>query len=133
MGMTFRTPIVAGIVQMILGYALSLGSVFVISLIADALAPSFDGQKNPLNAFKLIAFSFTPIYLAGILRIIPLLSLLSLLAAGYSVYMLYLGIPTLMKVPKEKAAVYAIVLIVISIVAMVLIGGVVGLIGAIGA
>lgn len=121
-GVTVRTPIVAGISGMVVSYALSLLMFYVVALIADALAPNFQGQKNPLNAFKLIAFSVTPGLVAGVLVILPSLSIIALLAALYGIYLLYLGAPVLMKVTQEKVVPYVVVLILCTIVAGVVVG-----------
>lgn len=121
-GMTMRTPVVAGITGMAVSYALSLLMIYVVALIADALAPNFQGQKNQLNAFKLIAFSVTPGMLAGVLVILPSLSIIALLAALYGIYLLYLGAPVLMKVTQEKVIPYVVVLLLCTIVAGVLVG-----------
>lgn len=118
-GVSIRTPLLAGLVEMVVRYAVFLGMVYVMALIADALAPSFQGQKNFLNAFKLIAFSMTPGLLGGIFGILPTLAVLGLLAGLYGIYVLYLGVPGLMKVPQGKAAPYTAVLILCAIVAAV--------------
>lgn len=121
-GMSFRVPIVTGLVHLVVGYVLSLVMVYVLALIADALAPTFGGEKNPLNAFKLIAFSMTASMVGGIFNLIPGLSMLGLLASLYSIYLLYTGIPPLMKSPEDKSVGYTAVLIVCGIVASVIIG-----------
>lgn len=126
MGMTIRVPIMTGLVQMVLGYAMSLAMVYVVSLIADALAPKFGGQKNPMNALKLMAYSSTAAMVGGIFTLIPALGLLSLIAALYSLYLLYLGVPVLMKVPQEKALPYTAVLVVCALVLGMIIGMVLG-------
>ena len=51
-GVTIRTPFVAGLVNMVVSYVLSLVGVFVLGLIIDALAPTFGGQKSPIQALK---------------------------------------------------------------------------------
>lgn len=123
---TYRTPLMSGITTMILSFGLGLLGTFLISLIVDALAPSFGGQKNPIQALKVTAYAFTPAWLAGILHIIPTLGILGLLAALYSIYVLYLGLPVLMKAPQEKAAGYTAVTVICSIVLMVVVSVVVG-------
>ena len=65
-GVSFRVPIVAGLINMVVGYILSLVMVYVLSLIANALAPTFAGEKNQLNAFKLIAYASTAGMVGGI-------------------------------------------------------------------
>jgi hypothetical protein len=131
-GVTVRVPLVAGIATLILGYALSLVMVYVIAIIADALAPTFQGEKNLFNAFKLIAFSMTPGFLGGIFSLLPAFAALGLLASLYGVYILYLGAPTLIKVPQDKAAPYTAVLVICAIVASVISGAILAGVSSIG-
>jgi hypothetical protein len=117
-----RTGIVAGLGAAVLGYLLSFVSVFVIAWLVDVLAPTFGGQRDPLRALKLTAYSYTPAWVAGILQLVPALGVLALLAGFYSLYLLYLGLPVLMHCPKEKSLGYTIVLILCAIVVSVVIG-----------
>lgn len=124
--------LVAAITQ----YVLGLVMVFVVAFIADALAASFDGQKNLEQALKLTAYAMTAAWVAGIFTIIPILGwLLSLLGSLYSLYLFYLGAPVMMKVPEPKAIGYTIVVVLVAIVIGVVIGminaGILGM-GAIG-
>jgi hypothetical protein len=125
-GVSMRVPLMSGLVQMVVGYGLALAMVFVLSLIADVLAPNFGGQKNPMNALKLVAYSSTASMVGGVFTLIPALGLLSLVASLYSLYLLYLGVPTLMKVPEEKSLVYTIVLVVCAIIVGAIIGTILG-------
>jgi hypothetical protein len=117
-----RTGIVAGLVAAVLGYLLSFVSVFVIAWLVDLLAPTFGGQRDPLRALKLTAYSYTPAWVAGCLQLVPALGVLALLAGCYGLYLLYLGLPVLMRCPKEKSLGYTIVLILCAIVVSVIIG-----------
>jgi hypothetical protein len=121
-GVSFRVPIVSGLVNMVVGYALSLVMVYVLALIANALAPTFKGEKNLPNAFKLIAYGATAGMVGGIFSLLPVLSILGVLAALYSIYLIYTGIPVLMKSPSEKSLGYTAVLILCGIVAGVVLG-----------
>ena len=123
-GVSIRVPLITGLVQMVLGYGLTLAMVYVLALIADALAPNFGGQKSGMNALKLVAYSSTADMVGGIFALIPALGPLTLLAALYSLYLLYLGVPTMMKVPQEKALPYTAVLVVCAIVVGVVVGAV---------
>ena len=107
--------IIPAIFVAIISYALSLAMVYVLALIIDALAPSFDGQKNMLNAFKVAAYSMTAAWVAAVFQIIPFLGWLGIVGL-YSFYLLYLGIPKLMKAPAEKSLGYTIVSIIVSCV-----------------
>lgn len=120
LGTTYRVPVTAGIVQLVLSYVLSLGTVYVVALVIDALAPNFGGQKNFMQAFKVAAFAPTASWLAGIFSIIPMLSILGLVGL-YSLYLLYLGLPRLMKTPEEKAIPYTVVVIIVVIVLFVVV------------
>ncbi|MBN9425293.1 MAG: YIP1 family protein, partial [Burkholderiales bacterium] len=128
-GMSFRMPILSGLAGALVGYLLTLAMIYVMSLIVNALAPTFGGQKNPLAAFKLMAYGSTAMLLAGIFSLIPALSILGLVGL-YSIYLIYVGLPTLMKCPKEKALPYTAVLIVCGIVANLIVGALsAGLVG----
>lgn len=127
-GFSYRVPFFSGLSMMVVSYAMSLVSVFVLGLITDALAPTFGGTKNPLNALKLVAYGCTAGFVGGIFSILPALSMLGMLAGLYSIYLIYTGVPVLMKCPQEKAVGYTAVIIVCGIVAAVILGAVTGLI-----
>lgn len=123
-GFGFRIPFLTGLVHMVLSYALSLGVVFVLSLIVDALAPTFGGTKDPIAALKVVAYGSTAGFVGGIFSLLPMLGVLGILAGLYSIYLIYLGLPVLMKSPADKAAGYTAVVVVISIVAMVILSAI---------
>ena len=130
-GISYRTPIGAGITGMIVGYALTLALVYVVALIVDALAPTFSGQKNQVQAVKTVAYAWTASWVGGIGALIPWLGVLIALAAlVYGIYLLYLGLPSTMKCPTDKAGGYTAVTIIIAIVLSWIIGIVVaGIVG----
>ena len=87
----------------------------MFALVIDALSPTFGGEKNFMQAFKVAAFAPVASWLAGIFSIVPALSILGLLGL-YSLYLLYVGLPRLMKTPAEKALPYTVVVILVGIV-----------------
>lgn len=115
----YRTPIVAALIGAIVAFGMALVGVFVLSLIIDALAPTFGAQKSQIQALKVAVYSYTPAWLAGVLQIVPLLGVLGIFAAFYGMYLLYLGLPRLMKSPQDKALPYTLVVIVCAIVVSV--------------
>ncbi len=121
LGVSLKPPIGYSIAMAVLTYALSIVSIYVLSLIIDALAPNFGGTKDPVKAFKVAAYSWTAAWLAGIFGIIPQLAVLSILGL-YSLYLLYLGLPVLMKTPQDKAVGYTVVTIVVAIVLWIIVG-----------
>ncbi len=126
-GVGMRVPIVTGLVVMVVGYVVSLLMVFVVSLIVNALAPTFGGSKDPVAALKLVAYASTAGMVGGIFNIIPVLGILALLAGLYSIYLLYAGIAVLMRCPPEKAGAYTAVVVVCAIVVGVVLFGVLSL------
>jgi hypothetical protein len=117
------------VVSLVLSYVLSLVGIFVIALIIDALAPSFGAQKSQIQALKLVVYSYTASWVAGIALIIPVLGgLIALVGWVYSLYILYLGLPKLMKSPADKTVGYFVVSLVVAIVVYGLIAIIAGMI-----
>ena len=114
------------VVLAVLSYVTALVGVYIVGFIIDALAPSFDAQKNQVQAMKLAVYSYTAAWVAGILNIVPILGILALLAAIYGLYIFWLGLPKLMKAPAEKATGYAVVTVIVAIVVNAVIGAIVG-------
>lgn len=115
LGVCVHRNLIAVIVGAIVFYILSLVGVFVISLIIDELAPSFGGTKNRIQALKLVIYSWTAFWLAGIFAVVPFLGILSIVGL-YSLYLLYLGVPKMMKAPQDKALGYTAVSIILGII-----------------
>ncbi|HEY0180921.1 MAG TPA: Yip1 family protein [Dokdonella sp.] len=116
-GVTYRTPIGSALVGAIVSYVLSLALVYVVALIVDALAPTFDGQKNQVQAVKTVGYAYTASWVASIALIVPILGwLIALAGLVYGIYLLYLGLPWTMKSPAEKAGGYTALTVVVAIV-----------------
>lgn len=104
--------IAMGLVQLITAFLSVLLTAFVI----DLLAPSFGSQKNMGRAVQLVAYSMTPVWIAGILNILPSIGWLAGLIGLYGLYLMYLGLAPIMKTPEDKKIGYLIVSIIILIV-----------------
>jgi hypothetical protein len=126
----FRIGITGALISSIVYYILSLLSIYLEALVLNALAPTFNSQKNITNAFKSVAYSTTPAWLAGILYIMPILSPLVLLISLYGIYILYLGLPIMMETPKDKVLGYLIVTILVVFLISVIVGFIVNAIVA---
>ena len=124
-GVTYHPPIVGSIVQALIRFCLSLVGVYLLGLIIDALAPTFGGTKDAMQAFKVAAYSWTAAWVAGVFGLIPALSILSLVGL-YSLFLLYAGLPHLMKVGEDKAMGYTALVVVCAIVINLVIFGVLG-------
>ncbi|HZI74434.1 MAG TPA: Yip1 family protein [Gemmatimonadales bacterium] len=122
---TYRVPIGSAISGALVAYVLTLAGTYVLALIIDGLAPTFNGQRSQIQALKVAAYSSTASWLAGIFALIPGLRLLAILGV-YSLYLLYLGLPIVMKSPRDKALGYTVVVIVAAIVLFMIIGVIAG-------
>ncbi|HEX3408225.1 MAG TPA: Yip1 family protein, partial [Caulobacteraceae bacterium] len=111
----------------------TLAGVFVVGLIIDALAPSFGGQKDQVQAMKAAVYSWTAAWLAGIFVMLPLFGPLLSLLGLYSFYLLYVGLPRTMKAPEQQSMGYTIVVIILGVVVFVIGGAIAGAVTTMGA
>jgi hypothetical protein len=118
---TYRVPLGSAITSALVAYVLSLAGTYVLGLIIDAIAPTFNGQRSQIQALKVAVYSSTASWVAGIFHLIPGLRLLTILGL-YSLYLLYLGLPILMKAPRDKAVAYTAVIIVVAAVLFMVTG-----------
>ncbi|WP_298018476.1 Yip1 family protein [uncultured Parasphingopyxis sp.] len=101
----------------IIGYIVSLGVLYLMGIIADALAPTFEGTKNSVSAMKLLVYSATAAWIAGFFTLINGIGIIIALAGfAWAAFLLYLGSQVLMKVPQKNALAYTAVTIVIWII-----------------
>lgn len=120
-GGSYRMSMTSAVGQAVTNYVLALAGTYVLGLVIDALAPTFQGTKNNFQALKVAAYSSTAAWLVGIFNLIPWLAFLQILSL-YSLYLLYLGLPVLMKAPQDKALPYTVVVIIAAIVIFGVIG-----------
>jgi len=113
---TYRTPLSSGLTQAVVSFVLALVGVLLMAAIVNALAPTFGGRRNLNEAFKLVAYSATPGFVAGILSLFPPLAMLELLAALWGLYVFYLGVPVVMRTTRDKALPYTALCIVCAFV-----------------
>ena len=131
---TYRVGIFRGLVAAFITYVVSLVMIYVAAMVVDKLAPKFDSTPNQIQALKLVAYSYTASWLAGIFMIIPVLSILSIVGL-YSIYLFYVGLPVMMKTPEAKVVPYmvvsALVIIALTFVGALLTAGIAGMPGAV--
>lgn len=124
-GVSYKVPMVAGLVSAVLQIVMGVIGVYIMALIANALAPSFGSVKDQGQAHKLAVYGCTAGFLAGVFSIFPPLAMLGLLGL-YSLVLVYFGLTPLMKTPDDKRIGYLITIIVVMIVVWIVIGVVVG-------
>lgn len=114
-GFSYKPALGAALGAAVVSYAITLLGIWVLSLIADFLAPKFGGERSRAQAFKLVAYGATASFLAGIFGLVPSLGVFGLLGL-YSLYLFYTGSGPLMKVPADRTMAYTAVTIVAAIV-----------------
>jgi hypothetical protein len=102
----------------------AIAGVFISAFVIDALAPSFGSEKNMGRSMQLVAYSYTPAWVGGLLAILPVIGLIGALFGLYGLYLLYIGMPKLKKTPEDKLIGY----FVVSLLAIIVVYFVIGLI-----
>lgn len=125
-----RLPIAWSATQAIFSVAIGLVSLFVMSIIANALAPSFGSRQDTGRAQQLMVYGSTANMVGGMLAIFPPLGILGLLFGIYSIVLVYFGLPFVMNTPQDKQVVYLLVIVVANIVIFWVLFWVVGIIMA---
>lgn len=117
----------SGIAAMtVIGYVLSLIILYLMSIIVNAVSPSFNGKSDMVQATKLMAYASTPTWVAGLVSWIPILGgLISFAAIAYVVYLIYLGMQPVMGVPKEKVAGFTVVIVLVYVVLSLIVSGII--------
>lgn len=95
-------------------YAFTLINLLVLSFIAARLAPRFGGEGSPRDAFKLIVYSSTALWLASAVAAIPGFDFLGM-AGFYSLFLFFTGIAPIMKVPEVNKGRFGFVTIACAI------------------
>ncbi len=106
-----RAPFAEALLGGVAGYFLHLGLLFIAAWIIKLLAGTFGSKADLPLSVKVVVYSMTPVWLAGIFSVIPGLGILSVLGL-YGIYLLFLGLPALLETPSNKVAWYAISILV---------------------
>ena len=107
----------------IVGFVTGLVLLYALAFIGSKIAPSFNGNGDMLQAFKLFTYSSTPTWILGAILpffmtsmgLIVLVSLLSFASIGYAIYLIYAGAGPVMGIPQEKLAGFTVVVIALYI------------------
>ncbi len=122
------TPLGTGFAVRIAVYKLvsPIVAVVVAAVVINELAETFDSVKDLNSAFKLVAYSYTPVLLVEVItsisRALGFLSILGL----YGIFLLWIGLPVMMKTPEDKRLVYIIASVVVILLVSIIIGALFG-------
>ncbi len=91
----------------------AVGSIYISSMVVDALAESFGSEKNANKSMQLVAYAATPMLIGLIATIMPSFNWVQWVFGLYGGYLLFLGIPLIKKTPQDKVVPYLAVTIVV--------------------
>jgi hypothetical protein len=128
----YRLGVGAGLSAAIVHYVLSLAIVYVMAVVVDALATSFGGRPDRVQALKAVGYSYTASWICGLGQLLPWMSAaVALAGALYGIYLLYLGLPFTMRIAPERATGYTMAVVVVAVVLIWIVslvtGGIAGL------
>jgi hypothetical protein len=122
-GFRYQPSFVSVLGDAVASYALTLLSVYLLALIIDQFALQFGGERSRTQAFKIVAYSGTAGWVAGIFMLLPTIGgLFTLLGGLYSLYLLYLGLPKLMRSNPNLALNYFGLTLAAAVVLAIIIG-----------
>ena len=107
-------------------YVMTFVVLYLMAVVVDGLAPNFSARKNPPGALKLVVYSMTPVWVAGVAALVPGLGFLRLLALGYGIYVFWLGLPVLMRSPPDRTGPYAFAVVVSAVILSIVVSALVG-------
>jgi energy-converting hydrogenase Eha subunit A len=113
----FITALIGAIVACLAVVAL----VYLVGLLINLIAEQFDGDRHEMNAFKVAAYSPTPVLVTGLAAIYPGLWWVALFGVAGSAYLMYRGLPILMRSPQDRAAGYATTVMIVALILLLLI------------
>lgn len=115
---TGRLPLGHALAAAALYFAFELLAVDLIAYVIDWLGPVLgcpecEGVPRHIQALKIATYARTPLWIAGLLLVVPALSVVAIVVGAlYSIYLLWLGLPELMRAPKHRIPVYALLTVV---------------------
>jgi hypothetical protein len=104
-------PLPLGLMRAFMSYLFSFVIVYLTALVITVMAPLFQTERNFTSALKLAVYSFTPVWLIGIVLMVPGLRFLSILGL-YAIRLIWTGLPPLMGTPRTKILPYALSIVV---------------------
>jgi Yip1 domain len=118
----YRVGIVSGLARAIITFVFGLVGAYVAAIVIEKLAPTFKSSGSTVQALKLVVYASTPVWIAGVLNLIPPLAPLVIIAALYAIYLFYLGLPAVMKTPTDQVIPYMIVSAIVIFVITICLG-----------
>jgi hypothetical protein len=106
----FSGVLLTGLRAAIVAYLGALALPILAALVIERLAPRFGSSGSTVHALKLVAYSSTPLWLAGVLILVPgLASIGTVLGLLYAMYLFYVGLGPVLGTPLHQAIPFVVV------------------------
>jgi hypothetical protein len=132
-GGAIRIGFVRAFTNAVVFWVFALVAAWIDAVVIEKLAPTFQSRGNTAQALKLVVYSMTPVWVAGVLYLVPALSPLTIIAALYAIYIFYLGVSPVMGTPSDKVIPYMLVSALVIIIVSVVVGAITAAVSGIGA
>jgi hypothetical protein len=129
LGATYRPPILAALIEAVIGYGFVLASVWALAALMQLLAGPFGAVKDRLAAFKVAAYASTAGWAASVFYLVPAIGFLALFGQLYTLYLLYRGVQVLLR-PQGRILSYVALVVVCYIVLGMLVASLTQLLSA---
>ena len=82
-GGAIRVGVVRGFANAVVTWVFALVGAWIAAIVIEKLAPTFQSKGSTAQALKLVVYSMTPVWVAGVLYLVPQLGPLVVIAALY--------------------------------------------------
>jgi len=110
-----------GISMALNSFITSLSVYLIGTSLIDRLSRGFGGTSNRGRSAQLVAYSYTPAWIAGVFYALPGWQQ-GVVLGLYSVYLFYLGVPAIKAIPEDQRVAYTIVSAILLIIIRFLVG-----------
>ncbi|MFA6169516.1 MAG: YIP1 family protein [Candidatus Margulisiibacteriota bacterium] len=124
-GFVIRIPFIEALIAGTVGYFLNLGTLLAGAWVVSYLAAYFNSKSDFELSFKLVVYAMTPVWLVGIVAILPGIGILQLFGL-YGLYLLYKGLPVLLETPEDKVFWYFLAILISSLILTFLFSFIIG-------
>jgi len=131
-GGAIRIGVVRAFTNAVVFWVFALVATWIDAVVIEKLAPTFQSRGNTAQALKLVVYAMTPVWVAGVLYLVPALSPLTIIAALYAIYIFYLGVSPVMGTPSDKVIPYMLVSALVIIVVSLVVGAITAAVSGIG-
>ena len=110
-----------GIIEAMTIFATIMGGAYISAAAINVFSDNFGVTKDFNRAFSLVAYSYTPLCVAGFLFAYPPLKSIAPYIGLYGAYLLYLGVKQRINPPSDKVTGYFIMTLIVALASYMII------------